>query len=142
MRTAGGRALVDLQLAHCSEPRVFRILERFSQLLVDAKEVLWNSRAEADDQSGQIHGLAPMILDLHTDEVEGVSRTRRCCRSGRPDASISRGGLRNQEDAPLTGERGVSGTNRFQRRLGNHQSICRIRTNIDPRSGPGHRQQT
>jgi hypothetical protein len=42
---------------------VFRILERFSQLLVDAKEVLWNFRAEADDQSGQIPELASAILD-------------------------------------------------------------------------------
>jgi hypothetical protein len=39
------------------------ILERFSQLLIDAKEILWNFRAEADDQSGQIHELAPVILD-------------------------------------------------------------------------------
>ena len=40
-----------------------RIRERLSQVLVDAKEVLWNFRAEADDQSGQIHELAPVILD-------------------------------------------------------------------------------
>jgi len=42
---------------------VSRIRERLSQVLVDAKEVLWNFRAEADDQSGQIHELAPVILD-------------------------------------------------------------------------------
>lgn len=42
---------------------MFRILERFPLLLVDAKEVLWNVRAEADDQSEQIHELAPVILD-------------------------------------------------------------------------------
>ena len=42
---------------------MFRILKRFSQLLVDAKEVLWNFRAQADDRSGQIPELASMILD-------------------------------------------------------------------------------
>jgi hypothetical protein len=42
---------------------VFRILKRFSQLLVDAKEVLWNFHAQADDRSGQIPELASMILD-------------------------------------------------------------------------------
>lgn len=42
---------------------LFRILERFPQLLVDAKEVLWNCRAEADDQSEQIRELAAVILD-------------------------------------------------------------------------------
>ena len=44
---------------------MFRILERFPQLLVDAKEVLWNCRAEADDQSEQIRELAAVILDYN-----------------------------------------------------------------------------
>jgi hypothetical protein len=57
-------ALVDhAATAYGSEPIVSRILDRLSQVLVDAKEVLWNFRAEADDQTGQIHELAPVILD-------------------------------------------------------------------------------
>ncbi len=42
---------------------MFRIAERFSQLLVDAKEVLANFDADGDNQSQQIHELAPVILD-------------------------------------------------------------------------------
>jgi hypothetical protein len=42
---------------------VFHILKRFSQLLVDAKEVLSNVGADADNQGQQICELAPVILD-------------------------------------------------------------------------------
>jgi len=41
---------------------VFRIVERFSHLLCDAKEVLSNCGAEAN-QSRQMPELAPVILD-------------------------------------------------------------------------------
>jgi hypothetical protein len=109
---------------------VSRIRERLSQVLVDAKEVLWNFRAEADDQSEQIHELAPVIVDyirmrLKEYPEQGVSRTRGCCRSGRADASISRGRPRNQEDAGLTGKSRICSENRFQRHLGDHRSPFR-----------------
>jgi hypothetical protein len=55
---------------------VFRIAERFCQLLIDAKEVLSTSGAEADNQSQQTHELAPVILDYITHEGKGVSLTR------------------------------------------------------------------
>ena len=42
---------------------MFHIAERFSQLLIDAKQVLSTFGAEADNQSQQIHELAPVILD-------------------------------------------------------------------------------
>ena len=42
---------------------MFRTAERFRQLLVDAKEVLSTLGTEADNQSQQIHELAPVILD-------------------------------------------------------------------------------
>jgi len=42
---------------------VFRIWGRFSQLWVDAKEVLANCGADGDNQSEQIRELAPVILD-------------------------------------------------------------------------------
>lgn len=42
---------------------MFRIAERFCQLLIDAKEVLSTSGAEADNQSQQTHEFAPVILD-------------------------------------------------------------------------------
>lgn len=42
---------------------MFHIAERFSQLLIDAKQVLSTFGEEADNQSQQIHELAPVILD-------------------------------------------------------------------------------
>jgi hypothetical protein len=42
---------------------VFRILEGFSELLCDAKEVLSNCGGEANNQSRQIPELAPVVLD-------------------------------------------------------------------------------
>ena len=42
---------------------MFHILEGFSEILCDAKEVLSNCGAEADTQSRQIPELAPVILD-------------------------------------------------------------------------------
>lgn len=56
-------ALVDVQLLALSEPIVFRILERFSQLLGDAKEILSTFGAEPDHQSQQIRDLAFVIRD-------------------------------------------------------------------------------
>jgi hypothetical protein len=42
---------------------VVRILERFSQLLSEAKEILSNVGADGGKQSRQIRELAPVILD-------------------------------------------------------------------------------
>src|ERR1051326_6684739 len=42
---------------------VFRILEGFSELLCDAKEVLSNCGGETNNQSRKIPELAPVVLD-------------------------------------------------------------------------------
>ena len=63
MRRAAGHARWSAAGAYRSEPMVFRIWGRFSQLLVDANRVLANFGADGDNQSQQIHELAPVILD-------------------------------------------------------------------------------
>lgn len=78
------------------EPTVFRIRERFSRWLVDAKGVLGMYIWEADDQSKQIHELAPIILDYvrmrfkEYPEQEGVVEVAELVLRFREEAGVIR----------------------------------------------------
>jgi len=69
--------------------------------LVDAKEVLWNCRAEADDQSEQIRELAAVILDYIRMRLKEFPEQGGDVEAAELMLRFREGGPRNQEDPPL-----------------------------------------